>query len=126
MSFIDDLVTLDVITVTGDLRVKTKKTDEGEEDETLEDYIIDFKSLFGRKGGKTVVRGDLKVIAATHIEIDKDSLTFIGSNLNDQEQELVAMHMESVTMALEARSAIVARLLPGRGIGSVVGRLPEE
>ncbi|MEM9258287.1 MAG: hypothetical protein AAGA62_01505 [Bacteroidota bacterium] len=127
MSFIEDLVTLDVVTVTGDLRVKTNRTDDGTGEEgPLEEYIIDFKSLFGRKGGKTTVRGDLKVIAATHIEIDKDTLTFIGDELTEHEQELVSMHLESVTMAMEARAAIIARLLPQRGILNASGRLEDN
>ena len=115
MSFIQDLITLDVITVTGDLRVATKRTDDGaDKDGPLKDIVINFESLFGREGGKTTVRGDLRVIAASRIEVDKDSMTFIGDNLSEREMELVDMHMKSVTMALEARSAIVARLLPGR------------
>ncbi len=126
MSFIEDLVTLDVITVTGDLTIKSKRTDDGDEEGPFEDYVIDFKSLFGRKGGKTTVRGDLRVIAATHIEVDKDSLTFIGSNLSEREQELVSMHMDSVTMALEARSSIIARLLPGKRLGEVTGRILDD
>ena len=107
MSFIQDLITLDVVTVTGDVRVTTEKDGNGK-------TIIDFDSLFGKEDGKTTVRGDLRIIAASRIEVDKDSLTFIGDNLSEREMELVDMHMKSVTMALEARSAIVARLLPGR------------
>lgn len=124
MSFINDLVTLDVITVTGDLNVKTRRTDDGSgSPDDVGEYVIDFKSIFGRKGGKTTVRGDLKVVAATHIEVDRDALTFVGNDLNEQEQELVEMHMKSVSMALEARAAIVARLLPGRRADDVDGRL---
>lgn len=122
MSFITDLITLDVVTVTGDLRVKTKNTANGERN----DYLIDFKSLFGRKDGKTTVRGDLKVVAATHIEIDKDTLTFISDDLNDIERELVDVHMDTVATALESRAAIVARLLPGRLGGKADGRLGDD
>lgn len=126
MSFIEDLITLDVITVTGNLSVKTTSVDEGGEDGPLDDFVIDFKSLFGRKGGKTTVRGDLKVIAATHIEVDKDTLTFIGEGLTDQQRELVDVHMDTVATALESRAAIISRLLPGRPGPSVSGRLGEE
>ncbi|MEM9528647.1 MAG: hypothetical protein AAGA31_18685, partial [Bacteroidota bacterium] len=63
---------------------------------------------------------------ATHIEIDKDTLTFIGDELTEHEQELVSMHLESVTMAMEARAAIIARLLPQRGILKASGRLEDD
>lgn len=131
MSFIKDLITLDVVTVTGDLRVKTNFSDDGDTpgDGTppaLDRYVIDFNSLFGRKGGKTTIRGDLKVIAASHIEVDKDTLTFISDDLSEGERELIAVHMETVTMALDSRAAIVARLLPGRLGGGGNGRLNNE
>ncbi|MEM6771938.1 MAG: hypothetical protein AAF597_15255, partial [Bacteroidota bacterium] len=88
--------------------------------------VIDFNSLFGRKGGKTTIRGDLKVIAASHIEVDKDTLTFVSDDLNEAERELIAVHMETVTMALDSRAAIVARLLPDRLSANNDGRLPDE
>ena len=123
MSFINDLVTLDVITVTGDLSVQTRKKTDGASDDPQEEFVIDFRTLFGRKDGKTTVRGDLKVVAATHIEVDRDSLTFIGDNLSDRQMELVEMHMKTVATSLEARAAIVARLSPGRLVGDIVGRI---
>ncbi len=112
MSFITDLITLDVVTVTGDMKIITKKKDDGEPDAKKPDFIIDFKHLFGRENGKTTVNGNLRVIAATHVEVDKDTLTFVASDLNEKERELLDMHLKTVTAASEARANIVARLNP--------------
>ncbi|WP_020571891.1 hypothetical protein [Neolewinella persica] len=112
MSFISDLITLDVITVTGDMTIITKKKDSGDSSNKKPDFIIDFKQLFGREGGKTTINGNLRVIAATHVEVDKDTLTFVASDLNENERELLDMHLKTVAAAGEARANIVARLKP--------------
>jgi hypothetical protein len=108
MSFLKDITTLDVITVTGSMRVKTS----GDND-AVKDYVIDFDTLFGKDASKkTKIRGDLRVIAATHVEIDRDTMTFVADDLGEKEQKLLAMHMEAVNSASAARAEIVARFLP--------------
>lgn len=111
MSFLNDLVTLDVVTVTGDVSILSKKTVKGAKGEG-EKFVLDFKTLFGREGGKATINGNLRVIAATHVEVDKDTLTFIASDLTESERELLDMHLKTVTAASEARANIVARLNP--------------
>jgi len=125
MSFFSDLITLDVVTVTGDMKVITKTKDPGDTSNTKPDFIIDFKSLFGRDGKNTTVNGELRVIAATHVEVDKDTLTFVASDLNENERELLDMHLKTVAAASEARANIVARLNPlfKREKGKVSGAL---
>ena len=111
MSFITDLITLDVVTVTGDMTIITKKTVKGAKGED-DKFVLDFKTLFGREDGKATINGNLRVIAATHVEVDKDTLTFIASDLTENERELLDMHLKTVTAASEARANIVARLNP--------------
>ncbi|MFK8164797.1 MAG: hypothetical protein AB8H12_20290 [Lewinella sp.] len=125
MSFINDLITLDVVTVTGDMKIITKKKDSGEASSKKPDFIIDFKQLFGREGGKTTVSGELKVVAATHVEVDKDTLTFVASDLNEKDRQLLDMHLKTVAAASEARANIVARLNPlfKREKGNVSGAI---
>lgn len=113
MSFISDLVTLDVITITGTLEVKKRTSSGNANDNSLDgDKIIDFKTLFSRSDGKLVIKGDMRVVAATHIEIDKDTFTFVAEDLSEADRELLDMHVESVNAASAARAEIVARLKP--------------
>jgi hypothetical protein len=114
MSFINDLITLDVVTVTGDMEVITKKKVKGANKAKNANFVLDFETLFGREDGKATINGNLRVIAATHVEVDKDTLTFVASDLTESERELLDMHLKTVTAASEARANIVARLLPGK------------
>ena len=113
MSFISDLVTLDVITITGQLKVKKDVTSGNANDDSLDGrQIIDFNTLFSRSDGKLEIDGDMRVVAATHIEIDKDTFTFVADNLSENDRELLHMHVDAVNAASTARAEIIARLKP--------------
>ncbi|GAA4840831.1 hypothetical protein [Algivirga pacifica] len=91
-----DLTTLDVTTVTGDLTHHIN--DEGG---------IDFKNILNEiktKGGKT--EGELKLLAATHIDFDHDTFNFVKEQLTDQEKELLGTHVLMIEQAQKARAAM--------------------
>jgi len=113
MNFIQDLVTLDVITVTGDLKIK-KDVIDGTPDDAADanSRVIDFNTLFSRDSGKLVIDADMDVVAATHIEIDRDTFTYVKQVLSENDKELLKMHMESVNAASAARAEIIARIMP--------------
>lgn len=113
MKFIKDLVTLDVITVTGKLKLKKDViSGDANDDSTPDGQVIDFDTLFSRKSGKLVIDADMEVVAATHIEIDRDTFTYVKKSLSDDDKELLRMHVDSVNAASTARAEIIARVMP--------------
>lgn len=126
MGFLKDLLTLDVLTVTGNInvdRTETKDTsDDALENVNIEkvgeeDYLVfDFDSLIKRQKGKVKLKSSLRVIAASHVEIDYDTLHFIAAGLSPEEDELVKMHLETVSKSMEARAAVIGRLAPFKNL----------
>ena len=114
MSFLKDLLTLDVVTVTGDFTVKIVDISKSK---TKQDRnSIDFDELFNNIKGKVESEADLRILAASRIQIDRDTYHFVSRDLTEADQALVKMHFEAVSAATEGRSATLARLMP-RGLG---------
>lgn len=111
MSIFKDLITLDVVTVTGSFKVKkdTKETSGRKINRNIVDFDFLFTSL---KDGSIQTDADMRILAASRIEIDRDTYHFVSSNLTEADQGLVKMHFDAVTAATEGRSATFARLLP--------------
>ncbi len=117
MSFIQDLVTLDVVTVTGSLKVQIEDREERvtEDDEQIDGQtlsVINFDELFKRINGTTNTQGDLSIVAATRINLDRDTYNFVANDLGEGGKDLIELHFKSVDMAAKSRSEIVARLMP--------------
>ncbi|WP_020536574.1 hypothetical protein [Lewinella cohaerens] len=119
MSFLNDLFTLDVITITGEFKVKIDDRDETRKNKKLN--VVDFDGMFKEIKGKTTSKADLRILAATRVEVDRDTTNFVASDLKDEEIPLVKMHFEAVSAAAEGRSAILARLRPGGRKGDETG-----
>lgn len=117
MSFVKDLVTLDVVTVTGSMQIKVKDKDQRTDgdQETMPDSILDFDELFTKINGSANTRGDLSIVAATRINLDKDTYNFVANDLGEVGKDLVELHFKSVDMASKSRAEIVARLMPKWG-----------
>lgn len=114
MSFLKDLVTLDVVTVTGNFVIKKEAKEESRR--SVQRNIIDFDSMFNNlKDGSIETDAEMRILAATRIEIDRDTYHFVSSNLTEADEGLVKMHFDAVTAATEGRSATLARLMP-RGL----------
>lgn len=122
MGFLKDLLTLDVLTVTGEINVDRTQTQEAPENVGLEkvddeDYLVfDFDTLIKRQKGKVKLKSSLRVIAASHVEIDYDTLHFIAADLSPEEDELVKMHLDTVSTSMEARAAVIGRLAPFKNL----------
>lgn len=112
MSFIQDLVTLDVITVSGSIEIKGKDIDRRDNEDVQPNSIIDFDEMFKRIQGKVTTETDLRVIAATRINIDKDTYNFVAENLGEAGKALAELHFSAVDMAAKSRAEIVARIMP--------------
>lgn len=109
---IDDLTSLDVVTLIGDLSVVTS----GDGDDG-----VNVGDVYRRIAGQRIAEDSrLNLLAVTHVALDKDTVTFIKQPLSAEEKELLQYHLDSVRAAGEARSAMaagIARLLPLKGRG---------
>lgn len=115
MSFIKDLVTLDVVTVTGSMKVKVTDKEHRSTHDVKPKSVIDFDELFTRIEGEVDGKARLSIVAATRINIDKDTYNFVANDLGEVGKELAELHFKSVDMASKARAEIVARLMPKFG-----------
>lgn len=95
-----DVTTVDVLTFTGDLSgiVDTKKDDAGK----VVSRDIQWANL--KKLHPDLVKGEIKLAAATHIDFDYDVVNFRAEGLSDDLRDL---HNEAVKTSLEARRAFV-------------------
>ena len=91
---IKDLVTIDVVTLTGELNLDVTPAGGASKIDPTEL----FKNLEATPGGK------LSVVALTHVEIDMDVTNF-GSSAPST--ALLTLHQESVKNAVEARKAVI-------------------
>lgn len=112
MSFIKDLITLEVVTVTGTIDVSVTDVENRYVEDQKPMSIIDFDELFKRIQGEVNTHSRLRIIAATQINIDKDTYNFVSSDLSQAEQHLADLHFTSVDLAMRSRAEIVARLAP--------------
>ncbi len=115
MGFVKDLVTLDVVTVTGKMEVKVTDVERRSTEDEKPKSVIDFDELFTRISGEVSGKAKLKIVAATRINIDKDTYNFVSEDLGEVGKELVELHFKSVDMAAKSRAEIIGRLLPNFG-----------
>ncbi|WP_116109009.1 hypothetical protein [Lewinella sp. IMCC34191] len=114
--FIEDMATLDVVTLTGNLTVKVNDLQtEGSIDGT--DKPIKFAGIMQQLEGN-ILKKDAKIsaLAATHVSIDKDTVTFVKENLSPEEAVYLDFHNETVKAAGIARAAMadgIAKLFVG-------------
>ena len=89
--FFDDLLTLDVITMTGEVKLESAD-------------ISDFDSVFTKLKNSA---SDLQVVAQSHHEIDYDAMLFIKKELSEDQKEMLKLHQETVKSAQEMRAKVV-------------------
>ena len=108
---VSDLVSLDVVTFTGDLVVNV--TDITSE----EDGTIRFQDVMKNiKGVADTDESAFKAVAATHIALDKDTVQFVKEGLTPDEERLYGLHLEAVKTAVAARAAMVESLMRIAGL----------
>ena len=90
-TFFEDLATLDVVTMTGDIKLE------------LED-LTRFDDIITKLQSK---ESDVHTLAVSHHEIDYDAAVFVKNNLSESEKELLEMHVETVKAAQEMRNKVV-------------------
>lgn len=108
---VDDLVSLDVVTFSGDLVVDLKDiTTEANGTINFQDVMKNIKGKVDRD------ESSFTAIAATHIALDKDTVQFVKEGLTEDEQRLFHLHLEAVDTAVSARSAMIASLMRIAGL----------
>lgn len=112
--FIEDMATLDVVTLTGNLTLKVSDLQsEGEGNKKP----IKFAGIMQQLEGNVLKKGStISALAATHVSIDKDTVTFVKEDLTPQEAVYLEFHNETVKAAGIARAAMadgIAKLFIG-------------
>ena len=116
--FINDMTTLDVVTLTGDLTIQMEEIAAGDPaaDEDAP-RPLRFKRVMQQLEGNLAKRGNrVSALAATHVSLDKDTVTFVKENLSPEEAAYLDFHNETVKAAGIARAAMadgIAKLLLG-------------
>ena len=108
-AFVRDTVTLDVLTLSGDI---TLINDEAVYDEKNQEF--DWDTLFGKITARMKASGEnrLEVVAYTHAEWDLDEVTFVKKEISESQKELLNAHRAAVAAAQKSRFEAV-RIVAG-------------
>ena len=110
-SAIEDLVSLDVVTLSGDLVVDVAAIS------TETDGRIRFQDVMKNIRGNSADNGShFSTIAATHVALDKDTVQFVRAGLTVEEERLFKLHLQAVETAVAARAAMVESLMRIAGL----------
>ncbi|MCP4328439.1 MAG: hypothetical protein GY791_08385 [Alphaproteobacteria bacterium] len=96
---VEDVATLDVITSRG--KVEIARTEAGE---------VDFDALFQSIQSQMTVgeHSTIRVLAATRMQFDKDTLNFIADDLTEEDKEILrTTHWPGVQSAIVGRENII-------------------
>jgi hypothetical protein len=108
--YIDDLSSLDVVTLTGNLTIRVDELsgkDGGERSKPLR-----FSQIMRQLEGNILKKGsEITALAATHVSMDRDTVTFVKENLTPEETAYLKFHNETVKAAGLARSAMASGIV---------------
>ncbi|MCP9237763.1 hypothetical protein [Lewinella sp. JB7] len=115
--FIQDMTTLDVVTVTGNLTVLVKDVATGTNGKDSDSRPLRFGRIMRELEGN-IMKRDSKItaLAATHVSLDKDTISFVKENLTADEAIYLTFHNDTVKAAGIARAAMadgISKLLLG-------------
>ena len=115
--FINDMSSLDVVTLTGNLTVQVNDLATGDAATGADNRPLRFTQIMRKLEGSILKRdSEISALAATHVSIDKDTVTFVKENLSPEEAVYLDFHNETVKAAGIARAAMadgIAKLLLG-------------
>ena len=113
--FINDMTSLDVVTLTGNLTVKVEDINDKESKDGTKP--LKFSRIMRQLEGNVLKKGSsISALAATHVSLDRDTVTFVKENLSPEEAVYLDFHNETVKAAGIARAAMadgIAKLLLG-------------
>jgi hypothetical protein len=99
--FVEDVATLDVLTVTGDISLVAAPGTPG----APAGPTLNWDDLFANITSEMRVaqNNKLTVIAYTHVKFDLDSVYYVAANLTDEQKTLVDKHRLAVESAQKLR-----------------------
>ena len=113
--FINDMTSLDVVTLTGNLTVQVSALEGGSDDD--DSKPLKFGRIMRQLEGRILKKdSEIAALAATHVSLDRDTVTFVKENLSPEEAVYLEFHNETVKAAGIARAAMadgIAKLLLG-------------
>lgn len=104
-SAVVDFTTLEVTTLTGDVK-HIINTGSGANKKTK----FDMKNVVSKLNQSGKTKGEIQLVAHTHIDFDHDTVNFIKSDLGKSGKSLFELHQTAVGTAHEARNGFLSFL----------------
>jgi len=96
-----DFTTLEVTTLTGEVKSILTKTGNKKEIIKMSDIVNKIKTDTG---------GEIDLVAHTEIHFDHDTINFVKANMNDSDKILYQLHQASIRSANEGRNGFLGLL----------------
>jgi hypothetical protein len=110
--YINDLSSLDVVTLTGDLTIDVKDMSAKATDGDEEKKPLRFGQIMRQLEGNILDgKSEVSALAITHISLDRDTVTFVKKDLSPEEVAYLNFHNETVKAAGLARSALAGGIV---------------
>lgn len=104
---INDLSSLEVTTISGELTLAIQSTGTGNNTKTgilTRDGLLNLVK-------ESAANGKLYIVAHTRIELDQDRVDIVKQGMDAGDEKLYQLHVESVKAAQEARASFVSMLV---------------
>ncbi len=104
-----DLTTLEVTTLTGDIKLLLDKSGTGDK----KTYNFKNKDALMNLIGESAQpdsESEIKIVAYSRIDFDQDVINFVKKDLTDDERKLYDLHLESMKTSQEARAGFLTFL----------------
>jgi hypothetical protein len=96
---VQDLATLDVVTLTGQIKISSSMPGNTNN--------LDLKRLYESIEKNAKKDADLEVVAFTHIDFDCDAVNFVKTGAGEGEKTILEAHTQMVKTAQETRQSMI-------------------
>ncbi len=103
----EDLTTLDVVTLSGEIQISSAVGPNG---------TLNLKELYKTIETNAKTNANLDVVAFTHIDFDCDAVNFVKTGASEGEAPLLAAHNQMVKTSQETRAGVVKMIKDSIGI----------
>jgi len=100
---VKDVLTLDVVTATGTLKLGTGQGG-----------VMDLEQMIEK--AKAVTGSNLEAVAVSHLAFDRDLVSFVKAGLDEEQKALLEFHREMVKEAQEMRDKAVQTIASAIGL----------
>lgn len=106
----EDLTTLEVTTLTGDINLLLKEEGEGD-NQTFKFVKKDALMKLIGDNAKLGENSKISIVAYSSIDLDQDAVNFVKANMSDGEIKLYQLHLDSIKASQEARAGFLKFLV---------------